>query len=189
MRAKARPRAPLRHCSQRRRSGVSPDSGQEETGSDRAATMLQTNVCPYCPPAPGRRSKNPPENPQWAGPQSQPEALGQVLGAVLCLRSKADPLSLGRPCQGRAPANSPTPSRARTKPPNFQRPARPLAALTRKVPDTPSPDGMRAMERRTHRPGPASHQPTGSHGTRPSARLNSAIRATVGDATYLELFV
>jgi hypothetical protein len=128
-------------------SGVRADSGQGETGSDRAATTLQANFRPY-PPSTGTSIQEPARNTRWTGPQSQPEALGQILGAVLFLRSTTDHLSLGRPCQGRKTRNF-THSSAERNRRTSGGPARPLPALTVKVRNTPGPEARGAMERRT----------------------------------------
>jgi hypothetical protein len=153
MRAKARPRAPLRHCSQRGQSGVSPDSGQEETCSDRAAAILQTNFRPYTP---RRRDVNPrtrPKIPNGRARNRNRRPLARSSAPYLFYVPRLTLPARGGPVKA-APRKftpHPRPNRTAECPAAAQGPAH---AHRRRFPTRRARTVLGAMERRARRPGP-----------------------------------
>jgi hypothetical protein len=145
MRAKARPRAPLRTAA----NAVGVESGLTQAKRRPAPIGPQQCCGPipfHMPPAPGRRSKNPPEIPNGRARNRNRRPLAKS-SARTFLHSKADPLSLGTPCQGRKTRNF-THSSAERNRRTCSGPKAPPSAHA-KVLDTPGPDRMGAIERRT----------------------------------------
>jgi hypothetical protein len=132
------PRAPLRHCSQRGGEWGPPCL----TARGRPAPIGPQQCCKansdHLPP---RRQEDDPRTAQKSPMKGDPQTGGPWPSPRhrTFLRSTTDPLSLGRPCQGRKIrtfVHSPAERNRRTSS------GRPLPALTQKVPDTPGPHEM-----------------------------------------------
>jgi hypothetical protein len=152
MRAKAGPRAPLRHCDQRGRSEVVPDS---RPAGRRPAPIEPRQpgrpISTHMPPAPGLDPRTHP-NVSWAGPLSQLEALGwssAQYSFYVPRRTSHPGKAMSRP---RPESSQPSPGR--TKPPWRPTSPQPEPAHRRRLHDAGPGMLETPMERKRSPSGP-----------------------------------